>query len=755
MAKANDRKAQNAKTNEGTADTTEQKSRADRRKFLRQALVATSGVALAGRWNGFLPSSLVEAALQTKPVCPPASPAFIPVNEITSNGGRLRAMLMVEGGSRIVPGSDKPLVLRFYAGRSLDNKDQKWPVSANAGPGPTFRCEVGDSVQIMFLNRVDLRIFMGTGLYSAEGGTASGLCDEVNAGRFYPSNDKYPNCFHASSAANVHFHGTHVTPSTTGDNVLVNVWPDPTMTDNDINKITNWFQQVFDKGEAVPDWNALPKEWREYQMGPDPLTPGARKGLLARYDDTAVYQGQRGKLPEDLRLWPANYKSINASMWPQYYVGSYPVCFRIPKWNGSPDSMGQAPGTHWYHSHKHGSTSLNLFNGLEGALIIEDNSPTGYDGALKGYYSKQGTKLDQFVMVLHQLSDTINMLVANPAGAPGVLVNGQLSPTITMKSGQIQLWRLINGTVQAFINARFTPVQTSNTATVAYRQTAQDGIQLAWENYSSKQNANPPIKMAPANRMDLLVQAPDTPGCYVLQNGSNPLLYINVTNTKAPMKFPGADANGGITIASDYPPMPKFLEDIKSVVPPKREPIVYGSRRDPAPSPTPADYGKSTLLQFTLGTREHPKQFNGEVDQLMKLGDAEEWQIENMDTNQKIRHPFHIHVNPFQVIEVFDPATMTEPLKLQPPYVWWDAFAIPAPSNVYPDGKPRLDPNTGKQTFVAGYFKMRSRFVDFTGLYVQHCHILAHEDRGMMQLVQVCKDPNSAECKKEANVQHH
>ena len=32
---------------------------------------------------------------------------------------------------------------------------------------------------------------------------------------------------------------------------------------------------------------------------------------------------------------------------------------------------------------------------------------------------------------------------------------------------------------------------------------------------------------------------------------------------------------------------------------------------------------------------------------------------------------------------------------------------------------------------------MRGRFVDFTGMYVQHCHILAHEDRGTMQLLEV------------------
>jgi hypothetical protein len=36
---------------------------------------------------------------------------------------------------------------------------------------------------------------------------------------------------------------------------------------------------------------------------------------------------------------------------------------------------------------------------------------------------------------------------------------------------------------------------------------------------------------------------------------------------------------------------------------------------------------------------------------------------------------------------------------------------------------------------------MRSRFVDYAGVFVQHCHILAHEDVGMMQLVEVYTDP--------------
>jgi len=47
-------------------------------------------------------------------------------------------------------------------------------------------------------------------------------------------------------------------------------------------------------------------------------------------------------------------------------------------------------------------------------------------------------------------------------------------------------------------------------------------------------------------------------------------------------------------------------------------------------------------------------------------------------------------------------------------------------------------PNTaGTTVTIPGYFKFRSRFSDYPGQFVLHCHILAHEDRGMMQLIEV------------------
>jgi FtsP/CotA-like multicopper oxidase with cupredoxin domain len=129
----------------------------------------------------------------------------------------------------------------------------------------------------------------------------------------------------------------------------------------------------------------------------------------------------------------------------------------------------------------------------------------------------------------------------------------------------------------------------------------------------------------------------------------------------------------------------------------------------------------------------------------MVLDDTEEWKLTN--STGRIAHPFHIHINPFQVVEVYDPNVSNEPYKPSKSFIWQDVVAIPAakadPAN---PNKILLDAATGKAK-DPGYVKIRHRFVDFPGSYVLHCHMLAHEDRGMMQLVRVIRP--------DALVDHH
>jgi FtsP/CotA-like multicopper oxidase with cupredoxin domain len=116
-------------------------------------------------------------------------------------------------------------------------------------------------------------------------------------------------------------------------------------------------------------------------------------------------------------------------------IGQYQTNIDPLPWN-------QAPGTHWYHPHKHGSTSVQVLNGMAGALII-----TGpFDGWLHGLYDG---KLVDRVLVVQQIGSELNFFSRGlPHYPPQALVNGYATPKITMKRGEIQRWRFIGATMQ-------------------------------------------------------------------------------------------------------------------------------------------------------------------------------------------------------------------------------------------------------------------------------------------------------------------
>jgi len=87
-----------------------------------------------------------------------------------------------------------------------------------------------------------------------------------------------------------------------------------------------------------------------------------------------------------------------------------------------------------------------------------------------------------------------------------------------------------------------------------------------------------------------------------------------------------------------------------------------------------------------------------------RLGTTEDWTITN---NSMMDHPFHLHVWPFQVLSRSSRATADPG--------WRDTVNIPVGQSV----------------------TIRIPFKDFGGKTVFHCHILDHEDLGMMANIQV------------------
>jgi FtsP/CotA-like multicopper oxidase with cupredoxin domain len=691
-------------------DTKEPDNGITRRQFINQTLAVSTGVALTGFFPHLKAYPVQESSC--KPIY--GTPLLNP-GEITSGpNGILQAVMRVIGEDRqvnyldVLGGSNAPICGNFklrayegYKGIKID-KSQMVTKPGVYGPGPTFRARVGDQLQIALVNHIDPKEFPET---------PDGQCDVVTNAtgtQIYPGvspkpnpPDAYPDCFRGSNTTNLHFHGTHVSPNAFSDNVLVEIVPDLAAKPEDCHGLFQY---------ACRDY-PNPQAWRHM----DAETTQGLNAIVQKNQVRLEQLDQASPEKNDATLHgrqaTQNSKLVEYNEFPQFWAGCFPYCIRPPKYNPPQYEMGQAPGTHWYHAHKHGSTSIQIFNGMSGALIIEGDYDVKLRQSMPGVQEK--------VLVLQQFQNQPNRertggvsgAGKGPAKEVGALVNGQLQPVITMKANEVQWWRLINATVQGGKPAFTLALVGNNGAKApAFRQIAQDGVQFAWQNYASQiTTPQPNFMMAPGNRADILVQAPSTPGQATLVFGTNTtspsgvniILTVNVVAGSGTynQKWPQTQA--------EFPQQPSFLRDITS-------------------------WSESRTIKYQMtGVGAQPtindKKFEeGIVNEIMLLGTEQEWTIENWSDAGDVRHPFHIHVNPFQIVEIFDPTVSAQPQVLPAPWIWWDTFAIPIA---------KKDSTTGKVT--PGYFKMRTRFADFAGKFVDHCHILAHEDRGMMQLVEV------------------
>ncbi|HEY6250270.1 MAG TPA: multicopper oxidase domain-containing protein [Candidatus Angelobacter sp.] len=735
-----------------------------RRQFMNQALAVSAGVALSGLVPHLKSAPLAPASLSPIPL--QGAGCTVVIGQELQNPGQitpqssqgdhklLQAVLRVHGEDRQVSyldvngtaGTNAPtcntLKLRAYEGFSGTTTDPAHRVTKVGvfNPGPTFRAAVGDTLQVAVLNHISPQEFPET---------ANGTCDQTrsNTGTpIYPGQppkppcpDSPPDCFRGSNATNVHWHGTHVSPNAFSDNVLVEIVPDLKATAADCQP---WFTSV-----ACKDY-PNPQAWKHLEQAAQQQLNKLFQKNLQSLEKLDAVQPEKNDATLHKRQAQQNQHLIEYDEFPQYWSGCFPYCIRPPKYVPPPPLsrtacppypepkpkfvMGQAPGTHWYHAHKHGSTSIQSLNGMAGALILTDD---GYDGKLRTIMPL----VEEKVLVLQQFQVQPNMertggisgASGAPANHPGVLVNGQLQPKITMKAGEVQWWRIVNASIVGGKSQSFTCSfsTTSNAGVPKFRQIAQDGVQFKWENYQPQIQQFTPktFFLAPGNRVDLLVQAGAAGQQATLgfgtgvPTGTDIILTVNVDTAT------GNYNKAWPQTEDQYPKLPDFLHDIDEV-------------------------SECRTLKYQMSANGAPPMINnrkfeeGRVDEAMLLDTMQEWTIKNYSTTGNAMHPFHIHVNPFQVVEIFDPTgsivnnvftgipasfgdwgkvipeiSTTKPMQLPAPWIWWDTFALPM----------------AKDANTPGYIKFRTHFADFAGKFVNHCHILAHEDRGMMQLIEV------------------
>jgi FtsP/CotA-like multicopper oxidase with cupredoxin domain/peroxiredoxin len=306
-------------------------------------------------------------------------------------------------------------------------------------------------------------------------------------------------------------------------------------------------------------------------------------------------------------------------------------------------------------------------------------------------------------------------------------VNGVVLPVIRMRPGEIERWRIVDSGQREMIVLRMIANPAVNVALpqINFREIAVDGLALG------KMVETPTIELWPGYRSEVLIQAPPAAGEYLLiddltpatQTISGEVKQINyiakviVEGSPHPMKLPTTQQMAGLRLPS--------IKDGE----------ITGKQE--------ATYGillAGNDLAFTIDK----KSFDMETARTLKLNDVDEWTLRSINDvgpgapnpptpgNGKgmVTHPFHIHVNPFEVTSIMAPATdnegnvimengkpkLVELLKDGP--VWRDTVKIPG----------------------LGSVTMRTRYTDFIGTFVQHCHILDHEDQGMMQLIDIVSD---------------
>ncbi|MEX5296599.1 multicopper oxidase family protein [Kocuria sp. CPCC 205268] len=346
------------------------------------------------------------------------------------------------------------------------------------------------------------------------------------------------------------------------------------------------------------------------------------------------------------------------------------------------------PGTYWYHPHHHGHVADQIAAGLYGAIVVEDPDPVPV--------------ARERVLVVSDitLDGSGNLAEVSPPermmGREGqtVLVNGQVRPEAGAAPGERELWRVVNACPSRYLRLTLD----GQTVRLSGRDVGRlpEPVELT------------EVTLAPGNRVELLV---DT------REGTSTLLA-------APVDRGSMDGMMGGALPGDGPgnddPIELLVLEVAGEpagtpgpVPPG--PALRDLRDEPVEARRTLDFamgmggmggmmgsrrGPGQMMSFTIDGRPFDPE---RTDQQVRTGTVEEWTLTN---SSPMDHPVHLHVWPMQVVADGGRDVSTPR--------WQDVVDVPA----------------------FGEVTVRVAFDDFGGRTVYHCHILDHEDLGMMGTVE-------------------
>lgn len=349
-------------------------------------------------------------------------------------------------------------------------------------------------------------------------------------------------------------------------------------------------------------------------------------------------------------------------------------------------TINQEAATLWYHPHAMGLTGEQVYKGLAGLFYIEDEFSDSLD--IPKRYGVDDIPLviqDRRFFSSGQFAYTQNMHdVMNGVIGNHMLVNGAMRPLLSVHAGLIRL-RLLNGSNSSIYRISFNDER-------SFQVIASDGGFLP---RPVEMNS---IILSAGERAEVLVDLSDTtPGdaisLLVDQMKGSRFEALRITVDRS--------AEGNVSLPSKLRPLERIPESEASVV-----------RRFAMAT---MDMGGGRMGMGMMGRRltiNGKKMDINRIDEQVKLGDTEIWEITNQSAMMmSMPHSMHLHDVQFQILSRNGEAP--------PPHEQGrkDTVLIMPGETV----------------------RIISRFRDYTGIYMYHCHLLEHEDDGMMGQFEVIK----------------
>lgn len=341
------------------------------------------------------------------------------------------------------------------------------------------------------------------------------------------------------------------------------------------------------------------------------------------------------------------------------------------------------PGLYWYHSHQHGNSEQQVMGGLSGGLVIE--------GLLAPVPELAGIKERLVLLKDIQIGADGKVPSDIDSSAPTHrTVNGQTNPIMTIAPGETQLLRIGNIGANMYYRLKL-PGHT-------LYEIARDGIR------HNQLVAFDELLLPPASRTEVLIQG-GAAGSYALKSLA---IDTGPQGDTAPETTLMTVVSQGIPqIRRELPAALPAVEDFRTLPVARRRTITFQESAD----------GNT----FYIDSGNGPVQFDmARVDSTIQSGTVEEWTVLNPTGEW---HVFHIHQTDFQVTEVNGVARdfVGHQDNVNVPYQA-DAQSPPGQVKLLIDFR---DPN-------------------IVGKFVYHCHILEHEDGGMMAVAEVLPAPGAA-----------